>query len=104
MHSTDVCLGSAILQSRESDICVELQSSAQFAAFEEDDIDQLRRRLIEPCLTDQGGDMPWIHCGSTFKLVLSIQAGSVLDVTERDELGELLAGHMQHAKVSITVG
>lgn len=99
MPTAEIDLGHADLQSRETDICVQLQSSAQFAASEEDDIAELQRALTAARHADHGGAMPWIRRGDGFKLVLSLHLEAVLGVHEQEEMVQTLSDHLQRAKV-----
>ena len=99
MPTTEIDLGHADLQSRKTDICVELRSSARFAASEEDGIAELRQELTAARLTDQSGRKPWIRRGDAFKLVLSLHLDAVLGAPEQDETVPILSDHLQRAKV-----
>lgn len=103
MPTAVIDLGNADIQSRETDLCVRLQSAAQFAASEEDDIAELWRALMAARLTDQSRDRPWIHRGDGFKLVLSLQLEAVLGVHEQEEMVEILSDHLQKAEVGALV-
>lgn len=99
MPTKEICLGHAELSCREAGLRVQLESTAQFAASEEDDLAQLQRALTTAIPTDQKSAKGWIHCTNTFELVLSLRTDSVLTASERDILGGRLADHIQHAKV-----
>lgn len=103
MPAVDISLGHADLQSRETDICVGLKSSAQFAASEEDDIAALRRRLTAARLTERSAEMPWIRRGDNFKFVMSLHLDAVLSLCEQETTVEALTGHLQKAKVDVTL-
>lgn len=99
MPDIEIGLGQAVLRSRKSAVCLDLESSATFAATKEDDLDQLRRAQTTKHSTDTTHERPWVRCGDTFKFALSVHAGDLLDADGRDELRETLSGRFQQAKV-----
>lgn len=99
MPDFEIDLGQAVLGSRKCAVCVRLQSSATFATSEEDDIDRLRRSLTTRASTDTANEKPWVRCGDSFKLVIYVQAETVLGVDEQDELREGLSSRLAKAKV-----
>lgn len=101
MSDFDIDLGHAVLRSCKSAVCVDLESSATFAASEEDDIDQLRRGLTAKHSTDTKNERPWVHRADDFKLVLSVQTGDMLGTDALDELMEIVSSRLGQAKVHI---
>lgn len=99
MSTIDVHLGSAELRSAESGLCVALESFAQFAASEKDDVDQLRQQLTTACITHQSVDKPWIRPGISFRLILSLHMEALLASHNQDEVVQSLSEHIQGAKV-----